>query len=501
MECNKCGLTNTAGSRFCKQCGAPLILLPPSPPPPSNATSFGGPSSKMPPPLPPPSVSSIAAAIPQLVPSSSERQGVPLARVGISGGIDSRGNVLPDGVKGWSWGAFLLNWIWAIGNRTWIGLLVIAPSIIIGFIYGFSQSAGMGSINQSHIAILSVFGNLLTFGLCVLLGIKGREWAWKKKKWDSIEHFNKVQKKWTYWGVVIVVGICVIGMITAIAIPAYQDYKNKAKAMSIIGSLKNAETWIVAKKESANGSPFSAADLTGIRKAVSDNNNVDSIDAFAYRNYADIVLRANISGQEVSIYGVSTNEMANWKCVAVGPAANIFLTSCELGDAPQRPVIPKPTPKIGLWDTSLYETLINGCIQQESSRGESNAQRLCSCLLSKESLVVPQEAVQSGTRSPDVTAMIQTAANECAEAIIPQQTATSQPEPAATQAEQSAFEKKIDQRFRQADVNGRGYLTKAEAKKEFPWVANNFDQVDKNHDGRLSLAEVIDALRARKNSR
>ena len=25
---------------------------------------------------------------------------------------------IPDGVKGWSWGAFFLNWIWAIGNRS-----------------------------------------------------------------------------------------------------------------------------------------------------------------------------------------------------------------------------------------------------------------------------------------------------------------------------------------------------------------------------------------------
>ena len=32
---------------------------------------------------------------------------------------------IPDGVRGWSWGAFLLNWIWAIGNKTWIGLLAL----------------------------------------------------------------------------------------------------------------------------------------------------------------------------------------------------------------------------------------------------------------------------------------------------------------------------------------------------------------------------------------
>ena len=57
---------------------------------------------------------------------------------------------LPEGVKGWSWGAFFLNWIWAIGNKTWIGLLVLVP--YVGLI------------------------------VAVILGFKGREWAWKNKK-------------------------------------------------------------------------------------------------------------------------------------------------------------------------------------------------------------------------------------------------------------------------------------------------------------------------------
>ena len=56
---------------------------------------------------------------------------------------------IPDGVKGWSWGAFFLNWIWAIGNRTWIGLIAIIP--YVGFI------------------------------MAIVLGFKGREWAWKKQ--------------------------------------------------------------------------------------------------------------------------------------------------------------------------------------------------------------------------------------------------------------------------------------------------------------------------------
>jgi hypothetical protein len=106
------------------------------------------------------------------------------------------GGAIPDGIKGWSWGAFFLNWIWAIGNKTWIGLLALIP--YVGFI------------------------------MAIVLGFKGREWAWKNNNWESVEHFNRVQKKWSYWGVGIVVGALVIGILAAISIPAYQDYIERA---------------------------------------------------------------------------------------------------------------------------------------------------------------------------------------------------------------------------------------------------------------------------------
>jgi hypothetical protein len=107
------------------------------------------------------------------------------------------GGVIPDGIKGWSWGAFFLSWIWAIGNRTWIGLLALIP--YVGFI------------------------------MAIVLGFKGREWAWKNKEWESVDHFNRVQKKWSYWGVVIVVGFFVVGILAAISIPAYQSYTERAR--------------------------------------------------------------------------------------------------------------------------------------------------------------------------------------------------------------------------------------------------------------------------------
>jgi len=116
--------------------------------------------------------------------------------------INNSGNrekTYPEGVKGWSWGAFLLNWIWAIGNKSYIGLLAFVP----------------------YIGLL----------MAIFLGVKGREMAWRNKRWESVEHFNIVQKKWSKWGLILTVFIFVLGILAAIMIPAYQDYVTRAQGL------------------------------------------------------------------------------------------------------------------------------------------------------------------------------------------------------------------------------------------------------------------------------
>lgn len=103
---------------------------------------------------------------------------------------------LPEGIKGWSWGAFFLSWIWALGNRTWIGLIALIP--YIGFV------------------------------MAIILGIKGRQWAWENKRWDSVEHFQRVQKSWSVWALVLILGVFGLGIFAAIAIPAYVEYQQMA---------------------------------------------------------------------------------------------------------------------------------------------------------------------------------------------------------------------------------------------------------------------------------
>jgi serine/threonine protein kinase len=78
---------------------------------------------------------------------------------------------IPDEIKGWNWGAFLMPWLWPLTNHVWIGLSSWVPN------YGW-----MGIV-------------------AIALGLNGNEWAWKSRKWQSIEQFKAHQRRWTIAGI------------------------------------------------------------------------------------------------------------------------------------------------------------------------------------------------------------------------------------------------------------------------------------------------------------
>jgi len=146
MFCTKCGTEINSSSIFCKNCGNKIKSK-------NNTTEVNTKS---------------------------------LGSTNGNGSGLGESSIIPNEIEGWSWGGFLMGWIWSIGNNTWIGLLATAPCL--GFIMN------------------------------IILGMKGREWAWKNKKWDSVEHFKKIQKKWAIWGLFLGIGIIPLLGIVSVAI-------------------------------------------------------------------------------------------------------------------------------------------------------------------------------------------------------------------------------------------------------------------------------------------
>jgi serine/threonine protein kinase len=86
-------------------------------------------------------------------------------------GINNTTEEVPDEIKGWNWGAFLLPWFWLWTNQVWVGLLCFVPQT--GFV------------------------------VTLALGAKGNEWAWKSRRWRSIEQFKEHQRGWAIAGLMI----------------------------------------------------------------------------------------------------------------------------------------------------------------------------------------------------------------------------------------------------------------------------------------------------------
>lgn len=90
-------------------------------------------------------------------------------------------DTVPDGIKGFSWGALLAAPIWSIGNRVWLGL--------------WSWLPGLGIL------------------VAIWLGFTGKELAWHKGTWSSVAQFNRVQRRWAVVsGAVLAAGVALVVM-------------------------------------------------------------------------------------------------------------------------------------------------------------------------------------------------------------------------------------------------------------------------------------------------
>lgn len=171
--------------------------------------------------------------------------------------LDKNGNLLPE-LKKFNWGAFFLPWIWGIFNKTFITLI----ALLVQFI-----------------PIINFFGIFL----CIWFGIKGNEWALKNKEWKSVEHFQKVQKRWAIGGLIIFF-IAVVGLITSMVISVLLLDTNqkiyKVSFNSAANTLQNAINAEGANIDMSSGESLAAVIAKNMPEKYMPNLNGNKIDTY-----------------------------------------------------------------------------------------------------------------------------------------------------------------------------------------------------------------------------
>ena len=92
---------------------------------------------------------------------------------------------VPKEIQKWNWAAFILSWIWGIGNGVPIALVALFANLV------------------------PCVGTVVALSMSVVLGMHGNEWAWRNRRWQGVEHFLDVQRKWTRWSVIILIALVV----------------------------------------------------------------------------------------------------------------------------------------------------------------------------------------------------------------------------------------------------------------------------------------------------
>jgi hypothetical protein len=169
---------------------------------------------------------------------------------------------VPAEVDRWNWGAFLLNWIWGICNNTFIALLVFIP--FVGFFWIF------------------------------VLGAKGSAWAWRNKRWESVEEFKRVQRLWAIAGAAVIAGVVLF--VVGIVFLVMMLFKSSDAYQLGVAKLEAS-----AEAMAALGPPISTGFPSG-------NMNVSG-------NSGSADLSFSVTGQKAkgTVYLDATKDMGQWK--------------------------------------------------------------------------------------------------------------------------------------------------------------------------------------------
>jgi len=112
------------------------------------------------------------------------------------------GPPIPNDIRRWNWGAFFLSWIWGLGNRTFIAMIILIPM------------AASAVLRDSPYVLIA---NAIELAIMIVLGAKGSVWAWRNRGWNNVERFRRSQSRWALAGVIVFVLSACAGTFAALA--------------------------------------------------------------------------------------------------------------------------------------------------------------------------------------------------------------------------------------------------------------------------------------------
>lgn len=194
-----------------------------------------------------------------------------------------KGSDVPEELGRWNWGAFLLGWIWGLGNKSYKTFLVFIP----------------------YAGIYFLFAN----------GSRGNRWAWQNKDWKSIEQFKRVQRRWAIAGAIVAVSVITIATIGIISFHSYM--KNSEVAQKSLRNIERTDDFI--RKV---GHPYEMGIVSGKIKTSGTNGS------------AEISYKVDGPNGRVEVYAKGIKSLGNWSinCEIVQYAADldaIIIVPCE----------------------------------------------------------------------------------------------------------------------------------------------------------------------------
>jgi Tfp pilus assembly major pilin PilA len=215
-------------------------------------------------------------------------------------------------------------------------------------------------------------------------------------------------------GLMIVVAI--IGILAAVALPAYQDYMIRAKTSEVILSMSGPRTSLAERLTSKpTAGLLTQEEISSAKSAASATKYVENIDVYATEKYADVVATASVDNVKGHIYTYTRDGGMTWICGTTDFPEKYLPASCRDKEGNNRPAAPEPktSGNIGQWDRAFAQGTYNGCLQNRSKTDPSGAANFCQCVVYKLANSVPQTEMKREQLSLETNQAIEASSQAC----------------------------------------------------------------------------------------